>query len=81
MYVYDFSHLRRQREFRYNGKYIFSEKASGSSFSALEVMMTIGPRSRSDRLFRLIDIEFHLVQFPQQIVWELQIGFIDLVDQ
>ena len=39
------------------------------------------PVLRSDRLFRLIDIEFHLVQFPQQIVWELQIGFIDLVDQ
>ena len=34
-----------------------------------------------DGLFGLGDVELHLVQLPQQVVGELQVGLVDLVDE
>ena len=34
-----------------------------------------------DSAARLRDVELHAVQLPQQVVWELQIGLVDLVDE
>ena len=40
-----------------------------------------GALLRGDGLLGLRDIEFHLIQLPQQVVGELQVGLVDLVDQ
>ena len=55
--------------------------ASGSSFSLLLVMMTIGPDARLHQLARLVDVELHAVEFEQQVVRKLDVGLVDLVDQ
>ena len=43
--------------------------------------MTIGPMFRLDGLVRLVDVELHAVEFLQQVVWELDVGLVDLVDE
>ena len=40
-----------------------------------------GALLRGDGLLGLRDVEFHLIQLPQQVVGELQVGLVDLVDQ
>ena len=37
--------------------------------------------ARLDQLLRLVNEEFHPVEFLQQVVGELDVGLIDLVDQ
>ena len=34
-----------------------------------------------DELTRLVDPELHAVEFEQQVVWKLDVGLVDLVDQ
>ena len=34
-----------------------------------------------DGLLRLGNVEFHLVELPKKVVWELEVCFVDLVDQ
>ena len=55
--------------------------ASGSSFSAFEVMITTGRCDGLDRLVGLGDVELHLVELPEQVVGELDVGLVDLVDE
>ena len=43
--------------------------------------MTIGRSLRLDRLAGLVDVEFHAIEFEQQVVRELDVGLVDLVDQ
>ena len=40
-----------------------------------------GPLPGGDGLLGLGDVELHLVQLPQQVVGELQVGLVDLVDE
>ena len=40
-----------------------------------------GALRRRDRLVGLGDVELHLVELPQQVVGELDVGLVDLVDQ
>ena len=40
-----------------------------------------GPLPRLDHLPRFVDMEFHPVEFEQQIVGEFDIGLVDFVDQ
>jgi hypothetical protein len=56
-------------------------KASGSSFSLFEVMITIGRCVGFDRLAGLVDMELHPVELLQEVVRELDVGLVDLVDQ
>ena len=55
--------------------------ASGSSFSAFDVMITTGRSLGDDLLLRLGDEEAHAVELVQQVVGELEVGLVDLVDQ
>ncbi len=36
---------------------------------------------RANQRLRLVDIEFHAIQFTQQIVGKFDIGLVDLIDQ
>ncbi len=43
--------------------------------------MTMGRCAGAHRLAGLVDVEFHPVEFLQQVVGELDVGLVDLVDQ
>ena len=44
-------------------------------------MMTMGRTARLDGLVGLVDVEFHPIEFLQEVVRELDVGLVDLVDQ
>ena len=55
--------------------------ASGNSFSLFDVMSTIGRVRGLHRFARLVDEEFHAIEFLQEIVRKFDVGLVDFVDQ
>ena len=55
--------------------------ASGSSFSALLVMMTMGRSCAATSSPVSITVEPHPVQFVEKVIRKLKVSFVNFVDQ
>ena len=80
MYVYDLFHLLCIREFN-----VVEDTSAQECIRQFLFGIGCDDHDRSvlrlDRFFGFVDIKFHLVQFPQQVIREFQVCLVDLIDQ
>ena len=57
-----------------------AQRASGNSFSLLDVMITTGDFG-GDRFTRFINVKGHLIQLWEQIIWEFDVTLLNFVNR